>query len=696
MGIADESLAIALLCRMTGFTVNESEEYARQLLHLLRSYFDEYVFVLVPAGEVEGLLRPFRPTHAVEITRRCERVRLDALYPDEPRRNIGFARGECAEPQGSRGEDTLVHIYPFLPTAESFVHLFQLALLQAVPLLISVMLQPTTLPTGVAEFLESQIGECERYVQGLSANGRTTLWEQAREYQRLQTKCLYGLRDNAALLQVRIASTRPVPAVLADTLGALVTQPAGGKATHQAKDFRDYLCGGYQVLSLDGALRSKVGKDFIGLQLTPQQHPLLPKSAYQLLYLFDSVEAGCAFQLPPSDADLGHWFSMRQWHLRCAPDRLPRSGTRLGPSHDGVRSKDVFVDGKDRRLHMYVVGKTGTGKSTLLKTMILSDMLAGEGLAVIDPHGDLCDELIASVPEKRWDDVVILDPTDMEFPVGLNLLECSVPEQRYFVVREMRAIMERLLRDQYQHNASDYAGPAFYQHMQMNMLLAMSDPDAPGTLLEFYEIFKHKNYWQRWTPLQWQEAMLKRWVEVTLPSIDYTQRWQNELTWGEYLSSRFDDFVFDPKLRLIFGQKRSTLSLQRIMDEGKILLVNLRKGELAEANARFLGMVLMAKIFQAAMQRATIPPQKRRTFYLYVDEFQSLATENFVLLLSEARKFGVALVLANQFTSQIEDRRIVESLFGNVGTLISFRVGRMDAEILEEQLESLCKSHCAG
>jgi len=165
--------------------------------------------------------------------------------------------------------------------------------------------------------------------------------------------------------------------------------------------------------------------------------------------------------------------------------------------------------------------------------------------------------------------------------------------------------------------------------------------------------------------------------------MDYTKRFKDQSTWGEYLSSKFEDFVFDPKLRFIFGQKRSTIDLRRIMDEGKILLVNLAKGELAEANARFLGMVLMAKLMAAAMSRTDLPMEKRRKFYLYVDEFQSLATQSFILLLSEARKFGLGLILANQFVSQIKDEQIIQAIFGNVGTLISFRVGQVDAEMLQ-------------
>ncbi len=312
-------------------------------------------------------------------------------------------------------------------------------------------------------------------------------------------------------------------------------------------------------------------------------------------------------------------------------------------------------------------------------------MQAGKGLAVIDPHGDLFHELLQLIPEHRWDDVVLLDPTDIEFPVGLNFLECRKESERHFVVRQMKAIIERLTLDQYGAASTEWMGPSFFQHMQMNRLLVMSDSEHPGTLLEFYELFQHKEFWKRWLPLKWSDQMLERWVAKNLPGIDYTHRPKGETscTFGEYLSTKFDDFVFDPRLRRMFGQRRSTIDFRTIMDEGKILLVNLAKGDLSEANSRFLGMALMARIQAAAMSRISLPPEKRRTFYLYVDEFQSLATENFLVMLSEARKFGVGLVLANQFVSQIKDERIMQSVFGNAGTVVSFRVGQEDAQILE-------------
>jgi hypothetical protein len=378
---------------------------------------------------------------------------------------------------------------------------------------------------------------------------------------------------------------------------------------------------------------------------------------------------------------------------RAVAVHAPAGGVHVGESRQLDYGQPVFVSERDRRQHMYVVGQTGTGKTTLLKHMILDDIVSGRGLAVIDPHGDLFEELLASIPPGRWDDVVVLDPVDMDFPVGLNLLQCDVAEDRHLVVREMHAIMSRLLHDQYGARSQEYTGPVFFQHMQMNMLLAMSDPEHPGTLLQFYEIYRTPGFYKRWVPPVWSDPMLERWVSGPLARTDYLARSGSDISTGEYLSSKFDDFVFDPMLRSMFGQSRSTIDLLDIMDSGKILLVNLAKGRLTEQNSRFLGMVLMAKLQVAAMRRGLRPQADRRPFYLYVDEFQNLATENFVLMLSEARKFGLGLVLANQFVSQIDDQRIVDAIFGNVGTLCAFRVGRKDADMLESQFAPYFTEH---
>ncbi|MGH7960406.1 MAG: type IV secretory system conjugative DNA transfer family protein, partial [Candidatus Binatia bacterium] len=422
----------------------------------------------------------------------------------------------------------------------------------------------------------------------------------------------------------------------------------------------------------------------MALVLTP--HPLAPRGAARLLSLFDAMEATAACRLPPATVEVPAGLTVQFWRTQAAPRELPEEGCLIGMSVHRGMSQAVRIGRDDRRRHVYLMGQTGTGKTTLLQTMILDDMRAGAGLCVIDPHGDLFRELLGQVPAERIEDVVILDPTDIEHPVGLNMLEYNTEAQRHFLIQELVGIIFRLMQDEYGEQAATMTGPIFFQHMRMNLLLAMSNPANPGTLLEFYTIYQEKDYWRRWLPLKTADPLLERWVKESLPSLDYTKPASEGTSMGGYIGSKFEGFVFDPMLRNIFGQKRSTLNLREIMDTGKVLLVNLAKGELTETNSRFLGMMLLAKLQAAAMGRVKLPRHERRDFSLYVDEFQSLATQHFVTLLSEARKFGLNLVLANQFVSQIKDPRIVQALFGNVGTLIAFRLGQMDAELVEREL----------
>lgn len=266
------------------------------------------------------------------------------------------------------------------------------------------------------------------------------------------------------------------------------------------------------------------------------------------------------------------------------------------------------------------------------------------------------------------------------------MLEFTSEAQRHFLVQELVGIMARLIADEYGlASIGQFAGPVFFQHMRMNLLLAMSDPGDPGTLLEFYNIYQEEKYWRRWLPLKTADSLLERWVNNVLPQTNYGKQGSEGTSMGGYVGSKFEGFLFDPMLRNIFGQKYSTINLRRLMDTGKILLVNLAKGELTEANSRFLGMVLLAKLQAAAMGRVTTPRSERLNFSIYVDEFQSVATENFVTMLSESRKFGLNLVLANQFVSQIKDPRIMQALFGNVGTIIAFRLGQEDAGLMEKE-----------
>jgi hypothetical protein len=360
----------------------------------------------------------------------------------------------------------------------------------------------------------------------------------------------------------------------------------------------------------------------------------------------------------------------------------------VGVSEQFGHERPVRLAWPDRLRHLYVIGQTGTGKSTLLLRQILDDIEAGAGVCVLDPHGDLYHDVLTRIPSSRAADVVLIDPSDTDFPVGLNPLQCETIDQQYFVAQALVDIILRLIEDEFGQEGLSWAGPAFQQHVKMNLLLLMSNPERPASLLDFYQMFQHKDYWKRWVSPAIRDPLLLSWIETVLPKWDYQKQGEGGggISWGGYVTSKFERFLFDPTLRNIFGQRSCTIDLPRVLDDGKILLVNLAKGGLNDGTSRFFGMVLLAMLLAAVLTRANQTKSERRPFYLYVDEFQSVATSSFIALLSEGRKFGIGLTLANQFLSQVKDRRIVDAIFGNVGSLVAFRTGPQDAEILERRL----------
>jgi len=676
-------------------TKNKAEQLCDELVALLGGTKPSYIWNIVKDKNVfTHLFNPLNWENAyiAEIRRREERVFLETL---KPRPHLG--RGSTAPQQISSAEKKSVYfICQFIPRMTTLNKLFRMMLLQKNIVVYQATLMPFLLTEEEKKGLTEELRKCEQYLQRSRRQndiGSPTIYEI-----RAEALCeglggqILRLQDAPFLLSISLAGKAPIPRSILESLGVEITAPVGTETTAFRNPVTGLQMGGYDIVTPSNNEERKIAKNVIQfLQINSWGNTMAPDALKRLRIIVDAYEASGAFRFPIATSEGLIGLIVNNVKMLPLPRALASIREKAKPEYSlyigenrflGI-SEDVILGEDDRRHHMYIIGQTGTGKTTLLKSMIIEDMHKGRGLAVIDPHGDLFEELLNYVPENRHDDVVILDPTDTEYPVGLNLLECSSPEERYYIAREMKAIIERLLQDQYTYQSTEYAGPVFYQHMQMNMLLAMSDPDNPGTLLEFHAIFMSDEYWKKWLPLKWKDIKLEAWVNNVLPHTKYTQKSGENMSYGEYLSSKFEDFVFDPKLRLIFGQKYSTIKLNEIMDKGKILLVNLAKVELSEANSRFLGMILMAKIYTAAMQRVALPQKKRRVFYLYVDEFQSLATQNFILLLSEARKFGLGLILANQFVSQIKDERITQSIFGNVGTLICFRVGQIDGNALE-------------
>jgi hypothetical protein len=358
------------------------------------------------------------------------------------------------------------------------------------------------------------------------------------------------------------------------------------------------------------------------------------------------------------------------------PSDLPREGLLLGYNEYREEKKDIRMKGDDRRRHTYIIGQTGTGKSALLSNMVLQDINNGEGIGLLDPHGDLVDDILSKIPNERIEDVVLFDPSNLERSVGLNMLEYDVrfPEQKTFIVNEMMNIFDKL------YDLRQTGGPMFEQYTRNALMLLMDDPNEVYTLMEVPKVmsdadFRHrllakcnnilvKEFWEKQAEQAGGEAALKNMVP--------------------YITSKFDTFISNDYMRPIIGQTKSSFNFREIIDNKKIFLVNLSKGRLGEINSSLLGLIMTSKLSMAAFSRADTQESERKDFYLYIDEFQNFATNSISQILSEARKYRLSLIISHQFIGQLPDL-IRDSVFGNVGTIISFRVGAEDAQFLEKE-----------
>jgi hypothetical protein len=356
------------------------------------------------------------------------------------------------------------------------------------------------------------------------------------------------------------------------------------------------------------------------------------------------------------------------------PANLPNAGTFLGQSIYRGEAKNVFIKDDDRRRHIYAIGKTGTGKTTLFTSMALADIKAGKGVCYIDPHGDAIDEILKGIPKERANDLVLFDPSDIERPYGLNLLEWKEPSQKDFLVQELVQIFYKLFDPEH----TGIVGPQFEHWLRNAALTLMSDPKG-GTIIEIPRLFTDDQFREEKIANLKDPIVLQFWKKQMAQTADFHK---SEML--NYFTSKFGRFMTNEMMRNVIGQTTSSFDFREIMDNGKIFLVNLSKGKVGEVNSNLLGMILVAKLQMAAMSRADISEDQRRDFHLYVDEFQNFATENFEQILSEARKYHLSLNITNQYVAQLEER-IRDAVFGNIGTLISFRIGASDAEFIEKE-----------
>lgn len=388
--------------------------------------------------------------------------------------------------------------------------------------------------------------------------------------------------------------------------------------------------------------------------------------------ILNSVELASIFHLPEQNAIPNSQVERQLTKQVDGPARLATEGLFLGVNQFRGTDKAIYLQEKDRRRHMYVIGQTGMGKSVFLENLAFQDMCDGHGFAFIDPHGDAVEALLQRVPEERIDDVIYFDPADIEHPVGMNMFEYTTQDQKDFIVQEGISMLQSL----FDPNNQGFFGPRG-QHMFRNAaLLLMSDP-AGATFIDIPQCFTDPEFVKSKLKYVTDKAVYDYWTKE-FPASQKSNDAGEVITW---FSSKWGPFISNTIMRNTLGQVKSGFNIREIMDNKKIFLVNLSKGRLGDINANLLGMIFVMKFQQAAMSRQDIPEDQRQDFCLYVDEFQNFATDSFESILSEARKYRLNLIVANQFMTQLTEK-IREALLGNVGTIICGRIGVTDADLM--------------
>ena len=399
------------------------------------------------------------------------------------------------------------------------------------------------------------------------------------------------------------------------------------------------------------------------------------------LSVLDAQELASIFHFPSSRFNYAPIINWLKYKILPAPVDVPvledpTAGVTLGHNVHRGEKKLVAILRKDRTRHQYCIGKSGSGKSALLSWMARQDMANGDGVCIVDPHGDLIEELVQFVPKERAKDVIVFNPADTERPMGLNILEAHTPEEMDLASSQATEIFIKIFGD-------EIFGPRIQHYFRNGCLTLMEDPEEGATLIDVPRIFVDEEF------MKYKVSKVKNPVVRSFWEHEYShtgERERQEMI--PYFSSKFGPFITNSIMRNTIGQTKSAFNFRKAMDDQKILLINLSKGKMGDLNTQLLGLIVVARLQMAAMSRVDMPESERKDFYLYVDEFQNFATDSFASILSEARKYHLALIMAHQYIKQLEkkqDTSIRDAVFGNVGTMMSFKVGADDAEYMAKE-----------
>lgn len=398
--------------------------------------------------------------------------------------------------------------------------------------------------------------------------------------------------------------------------------------------------------------------------------------------ILNTVELSTIFHLPDQGSIPTSQVQRQLAKQVDGPSHVPEKGLLLGFNQFRGVKKEIRLDENDRRRHTYIIGQTGVGKSGFLENLAVQDMMEGRGFAFIDPHGDSVEKLLGMVPKDRVEDIIYFSPGDMTNPVGLNMFEFNHPDEKDFIVQEAINMLYSL----YDPGHTGIVGPRLEHIFRNCALLLMSDPNG-GTFIDIPKLLVDDQFYKSKLKYVTDQNVFDFWTKEYPDSKRSNE--SGEVT--SWVVSKFGPFMSNTMMRNIMGQTKSGFNIRDIMDNNKILLVNLSKGRMGELNSKLIGMIFVMKFQAAAMSRADIPENQRTDFGLFVDEFQNFATESFESILSEARKYRLNLVLGNQFMTQLTEK-IREAIIGNVGTVISGRIGVTDAELMVKKFQPVFDS----
>ncbi|MDD4607068.1 MAG: type IV secretion system DNA-binding domain-containing protein [Patescibacteria group bacterium] len=429
---------------------------------------------------------------------------------------------------------------------------------------------------------------------------------------------------------------------------------------------------GFKAINVSGKNLDQIVEDYIYRNFNEKNKMILNTEEMTSLY---------HFPLPTTETPNIRWLLA----TKCPPPaNLPNEGLILGESVYRGQKKLIKLQEADRRRHLYIIGMTGVGKSVFISNLAIQDIQNGKGVCVIDPHGDLIEDILPHIPKERIEDVIVFNPSDIERPIGLNMLEGKTEEERDFATQEMIAIFYKLF-------PPEMIGPMFEHNMRNVMLTLMSDEQQPGTIAEIPRMFSDNDFQKQWVAKVKDPVVRSFWEKEMAKTSDFHK---SEML--GYLISKVGRFVENAMIRNIIGQSHSGFNLKDVMDQQKILLVNLSKGTTGEVNSNLLGLIIVSKLQMAALARANISESERKDFYLYIDEFQNFITDSIATILAEARKYRLNLTIAHQYIGQLvqnQDAKIRDAVFGNVGTIVNFRIGVDDAETMAKQLAPVCSEN---